>query len=296
MVIPSFLHKGAQVALAATARKVSSAELRPAIDLLTSWGLDVHLSSTLYCESHQFAGTDDERCRGLQQLLDNPEIRAIFCVRGGYGTIRFIDHLDFYLFKKYPKWVCGFSDVTALHLHLHRMAVCSIHSTIPVLFSTSSQASLETLQKLLFGEQVTVLAPVYHLNRSGKQSGQVIGGNLSLLVNSIGTSSDSSWEGKILVIEDVDEYLYHIDRMMNQLKRSGKLRNLAGLVVGQFTDMKDNTIAFGKTAYEIIADAVSEYTYPVGYHFPIGHSTDNQAFVCGKKMTLSVDQGAALLF
>jgi muramoyltetrapeptide carboxypeptidase len=289
MIIPSFLQPGDQIAIVATAGKITSAELTPALTILKKWKLDVLLSSTLYNSSHQMAGTDEERKKGLQEMLDHRTVKAILCARGGYGTTRFIDQLDFSLFKKYPKWICGFSDITALHLHLYQLGFQSIHGTMPILFSKNSSEALESLKNTLLGKINPLVVSSNPLNKKGKKSGELVGGNLSLLVHVIGTKSDVNMDGKILFIEDLDEYLYHLDRMMVQLKRAGKLKNLAGLVVGGMTQMKDNPLPFGKTIYEIIADAVKEYSYPVAYGFPIGHISDNRSVIHGRISTLEVN-------
>jgi muramoyltetrapeptide carboxypeptidase len=209
-------------------------------------------------------------------MLDNPEIQAIICARGGYGTSRIIDRIDFSGFLEKPKWIAGYSDITVLHCHLHRRGVQSIHSIMPLTFSqVETQASVDSLRRVLFGEAGQYQAPVHPLNREGEAGGVVIGGNLSLLVTIVGTPSDIDTAGKILFIEDVGEYYYHVDRMMIQLKRAGKLAGLAGLVVGGFSEMKDSPTPFGKPVYEII-------------DFPVGHEPVNMAMPCGRKAQLHV--------
>ncbi len=283
-----YLEKGDKVMILSTARKVAFPELLPAIEILKSWGLEVAFAQRLFHEENQFAGTDKERTADLQQAINDPEIKAIICARGGYGTARIIDRVDFTPLIKNSKWLCGFSDVTVTHNHLHSRGLCSIHSTMPLLFAKAERETLESLRKALFGEELNYTCNTHEFNRPGLANGQIVGGNLSLLVSMIGTPSDIDTRGKILFIEDLDEYLYHIDRMMLQLKRSGKLENLAGLIVGDMSDMKDNTIPFGKTAYEIIRDTVAEYQYPVCFHFPVGHENHNVAMVCGGDAELSV--------
>lgn len=287
MVRPPFLQPGDTLAIAATARKVDRQELEKVCEYLKQKGYSVVLSSNIYSEYHQFAGTDEERVKGLQELLDNPKIKAILIARGGYGTVRILDHLDFTTFKQYPKWICGFSDVTALHAHLFNLGFQSIHSTMPMLFSQSSKATEELLQ-LLSGQPITYNTPPHPLNRIGRAEGIMVGGNLSVLYSLCGSRSQIDYAGKILFLEDLDEYLYHIDRMLMQMKRAGFLKHLKGLIIGGFTDMKDNAVPFGKTAEEIIHDIVKEYDYPVCFNFPAGHIKDNSPFIHGRKIIMNV--------
>ncbi|MDJ1502171.1 LD-carboxypeptidase [Xanthocytophaga agilis] len=287
MIQPPYLQKGSKVALVSPAKTVSRESVLPAIDILKSWGLNIVIGKYAFAEHFQFAGTDRQRTKDLQRMLDAPEIEAIFCVRGGYGTTRIIDNLDFTRFQQYPKWVIGYSDITALHLHIHTLGIQSVHATMPLLFTRDSEQSIKSLKVALGLETAPTLNySSLTIKRKGTANGQLIGGNLSLLVSCIGTSSDVDTTGKILFLEDIDEYLYHIDRMMIQLKRAGKLRNLAGLIVGHFTAIKDNEKPFGKDVNEIIWDAVKEYTYPVCVGFPVGHEPENHALVCGKTVQL----------
>jgi muramoyltetrapeptide carboxypeptidase len=286
---PPFLKEGDAIGIAATARKVQFEEISPAIQMLKNKGFKVLTSSNLLLSHHQFAGTDEERLKGLQELLDNPDIKAILIARGGYGTVRILDKLDISAFKKYPKWICGFSDVTALLAHLNNVGFQSIHSTMPILFS-QSELSFNLLVDILKGKKITYQISTHPLNKFGEAQGDWIGGNLSVLYSLMGSVSQPDYSGKILFIEDIDEYLYHIDRMMMQMKRSGILKSINGLIVGGFTDMKDNTIPFGKTAEEIIYDAVKEYDYPVCFNFPSGHIKDNYPFIYGSKIKLIVSE------
>lgn len=300
MIQPPFLKPGDTIAIAATARKISIEELRPAIHLLESWGLKVFLPEQVLATNHQFAGTDDTRAFVFQQLLDNPDIKAIFCARGGYGTVRMIDKLDFTYFSSHPKWIIGYSDVTVLHSHIHsRLNIPTIHATMPINIVQDERLEVhtETLRKTIFGEQIIYSEPSHPLNRPGICHGQLVGGNLSILYSLCGSISSINTIGKILFIEDLDEYLYHIDRMMINLKRNGLLSNLAGLLVGRFTDMHDNAIPFGSTAEEIILDAVKEYDYPVAFNFPSGHNgAQNHALILGHLATMSVGRETELSF
>jgi len=261
-----------------------------AVKLLQSWGLEVVLGETLDADFHQFAGDDDLRARDLQRFIDDDNIKAIIAARGGYGTIRIIDKVDFSHFAQNPKWLVGFSDITVLHTHLFsNYGAQTIHGQMPVNIPDASARSLETLRKALFGEELSYQVPSHPLNRNGEASGILIGGNLSLLIAVSGSVSDPDYDGKILFIEDVGEYLYAIDRMMRNLKRAGKLKNLAGLIVGGFTDVKDNDIPFGQTVPEIIMEVVKEYDYPVCFDFPAGHIPDNCSLILGKNLFLSVN-------
>ena len=280
------LKKGDIVALAATARKVSAEEMAPAVERLRAWGLDVMVPEGLYAEEHQFAGSDEHRAALLQGLLDNPEVKAIFCCRGGYGTVRIVDRLDFNHFAKHPKWIVGYSDVTVLHSHLHTLEFPTIHGTMPINFGTAESAATESLRKVLFGEKVDIEWSSEG-GREGEAEGVMVGGNLSILYSLCGSRSQMDTREKILMIEDLDEYLYHIDRMMQCLKRAGMLEGLAGLVVGGMTDMHDNTIPFGHSAEEIVMEAVAEYDFPVAFGAPFGHLGDNNlAIPLGTKMRL----------
>jgi muramoyltetrapeptide carboxypeptidase len=300
MITPPYLKSGDSIGIVATARKINPQELEPAMKKFSEWGLRVVLGKNIYETCDQYAGNDEQRLHDLQQMLDDENIKAIIIARGGYGTVRIIDKIDFSKFIKNPKWIVGYSDVTVLHLHIHsNHGIETIHATMPLNFPLGGKDNnaLITLKKTLFGEKIEYQIEKNELNKIGKAEGIIIGGNLSLLYALAGTPSDINTSGKILFIEDLDEYLYHIDRMMLQLKRSGKLKNLAGLVVGGMTEMKDNSIPFGKTAYEIIAEAVAEYNYPVAFDFPAGHIEDNRALIMGRKIMLEVSwETTSLIF
>ena len=289
---PKKLKKGDSIAIVSTARKVSSKELAPAISFAKEMGLKVHLGNTIEAKENQYAGDDSLRAQDFQEVLDNPNIKAIWCARGGYGTVRIIDLLDFSNFMRHPKWIIGYSDITVLHSHINRLKIPTIHGQMCLEIEKKSKASRDTLQQALFGENPVIS---YSLDTSlpcrfGTARGSLVGGNLSVLYSILDSPSQIDWQGKVLFIEDLDEMLYHIDRMMQNLKRSGRLKNLAGLVVGGMSEMRDNTIGFGKTAPEIIFEAVQEYQYPVCFNFPAGHVQDNRALVFGKAVTLEVIQ------
>jgi muramoyltetrapeptide carboxypeptidase len=258
----------------------------------------VKLANGLFSESHQFAGTDEVRTKALQELLDDNTVQAIICARGGYGTVRIIDTLDFAAFSKHPKWLIGFSDITVLHTHIwQHYGIATIHAAMAFSFQPDriDEENATTLHAVLFGENSTYsFAPDPH-NRAGTAKATLLGGNLSVLYSTLGSPSDLDTKGCILFLEDLDEYLYHIDRMMMNMKRNGKLSNLAGLVIGGMNDMRDNTIPFGKTAHEIIAEHVAEYKYPVAFGFPAGHEKKNLALVFGTEYALEVKDNSCLL-
>jgi len=290
MIYPPYLKAGDTIGIIAPARKINPNELEFAIKWWEEKGFYVLMGKHLFDTHHQYAGTDKARLEDLQNMLDNSDIKAIFCARGGYGTLRIIDKLEFLSFNLEPKWICGFSDITVLHLHLNRVCeVASIHSTMPVSMNGNNLENLETLYKTLIGEEHFYRWHPHLLNRIGECSGQLTGGNLSLLYALSGSVSEIDTTNKILFIEDVDEYLYHIDRMMLQLKRAGKLANLAGLLVGSFTKMRDNDVAFGKTYEQIILEHCEEYNFPVAFGFPAGHDEQNIAMTFGANYRLTVE-------
>lgn len=291
MIRPSFLQAGDRVGVLAMASKVSYPSLEEGLRILREdWELEVVEGHTLYAHYNQFGGTDEERRQDLQQMLDDPSVKAIFSARGGYGSSKIIDTLRFQKFKKSPKWLVGFSDITAVHCHLHRLGFESLHATMPKLFGQEgAENALESLRKALWGEPLMYDVPAHSYNRNGKAAAAVVGGNLCLLAHLLGSRSEIDTRGKILFIEDVEEYYYNLDRMMVQLKRARKLDQLAGIVVGQFTDLKDNESAsFGKNHFEIISDYVQEFDYPVAFDFPVGHVADNRAMVVGRHALLEV--------
>ena len=301
MIRPDYLKTGDTVVIVSTARKVSKAEVKSAIDLLSSWGLNVQTGKNLFKYQNQFAGTDEERSADLQRAL-NSKAKAILFARGGYGTVRIIDSIDWKRFVKNPKWLIGFSDLTILHSHVHRHCnIQTLHGPMALNISNLSASCLNVYKETLFGSALRYSSSkqqphLEKLNRKGKAKGRLIGGNLSLIYSTLGSPSDVDTEGKILFLEDLDEYLYHIDRMMMNLKRNGKLKNLAGLIVGGMTEMKDNPIPFGKTAEEIIHDAVAEYSYPVVFGFPSGHIPNNYPLILGSEATLNVSDKMELTF
>lgn len=289
-ITPAFLKKGDKIAIVATARKNTDDNLKATLDLLHSWGLEAVIGNSIGLDLNQLAGTDQQRAADFQKQLDDPNIKAIWCVRGGYGTVRMVDLLDFTKFKQQPKWIIGFSDVTVLHNHLNTMGYKSIHGTMPVSIERTAAESIETLRTALFGEKLSYKIDPYPLNRYGKASGELVGGNLSILYSLFGSKSAIDCSNKILFIEDLDEYLYHIDRMMINLKRNGCLESIKGIIVGGMTKMKDNDIPWGKNANEIIQEITQNYNIPVLYNFPAGHVHDNRALIMGNKISMDVNE------
>lgn len=293
MITPKNLKKWDKIGIVAPARKIEMHEIETAISVFESWGLTVELGKNIFASDNQFAGTDKQRAEDLQNMLDNPEIKAVVCARGGYGTIRLLPFLDFSNFIRSSKWIVGYSDITALHAHLNQnLGAQSIHAIMPLNFpkDRSENESVKSLKRALFGEQISYKIRQHQFNRFGKAEGEIVGGNLSVLYSIAGTKYDIQTDNKILVLEDLDEYLYHIDRMMMNLKFSGKLQNLKALIVGGMSDMNDNNISFGKAAYEIIYDAIEEYHYPVCFNFPVGHIEQNLALRLGSQVKLEIGE------
>lgn len=295
MIKPKYLKSNDKISVVAPAGKINPSVIDFAKKKLESWGLTVVLGENLFNQHFQYAGTDEERLSDFQKALNDKSIKAILCARGGYGLIRIIDQLDFTKFKAKPKWIIGFSDITILHSFIHTNAgIETIHA--PMAAGLKNEASAEALKKALFGEGLNYELPTHSLSKKGLGNGEVVGGNLAILCSLIGSNSDIDTKGKILFIEDIGEYLYRLDRMMWTLKRAGKLDQLAGLIVGDFNDMKDNDDPFGKTAYRIIAEAVSAYDYPICFGFPAGHKKENKALIFGRQVSLSIDKKTTLNF
>lgn len=292
MKIPKPLKAGDKIGVVAPSRMIKPEDLAPALADLKAWGLEPVLGKHLYDVDRQFAGTDAARASDFQSMVEDPSIRAIFCARGGYGALRIVDDLDFRVLKKDPKWIIGFSDATTFVVEAFNNGVASLHAPMGISWNgaTGDERSRDYLREMLFGERpvFSTVPESAELSRPGLAKGPVIGGNLSMLSQLIGTPSDFDTKGCILFLEDLDEYLYHIDRMVVHLKRSGKFDRLAGLVVGGFTDMHDNSTPFGKSAHEIIAEAVSDKEYPLCFGFPVGHSPRNFPMVHGGEASLRV--------
>lgn len=295
---PPPIKPGDKIRIVSPAGKVAEKYVLPAVEWLTLQGYKVELGKHVFDTHFQFAGTDAERLEDLQTALDDPETAAIICSRGGYGTVRIIDKLDFSRFRKKPKWLAGFSDITILHAVINKLGIATIHGAMPRFFfddNGQSNENLDSLMQLLKGNPVEYKIETQPENRTGSCTAGIVGGNLSIMVSLLGTKYEIDTRGKILFIEDIDEYLYHTDRMIHQLKLAGKFEKLAGLVVGDFTDVKDNESPFGKTVHEIIAEAVVDYNYPVCYGFPAGHDKKNLALAFEMNWKLEVSEQKVML-
>lgn len=297
--IPPYLQKGDTIGITCPAGFMAYERIEVCVKTLAKWGYKVKVGKTLYSQSENyFSGTDEERLADFQQMLDDDSVNAILCGRGGYGTGRIIEKINFSKFKKKPKWIIGFSDITILHTHIFsNYNTATLHAPMAGAFADPGpdSKSIQTLKAAIKGKAAKYSIPSSPYNKTGEASGALIGGNLALLAHVVGTSSDLNTRNKILFIEDTGEYLYNIDRMLYQLKLNGKLKHLAGLVIGGFTDMKDTQRPFGKTIHELIADIVKEYNYPVCFDFPVSHGDDNYALKNGVKWTLKITRKKSLL-
>ena len=296
MTIPPYLQKGDTIGLVCPAGFMPLEKIQSAIDTLQAWGFKVKPGRTLGGGStNYFSAPDEERLNDLQEMMDDKDVKAVMCARGGYGTGRIIDTLQFKKFRKHPKWVIGFSDITVLHSHLFsNYKIASLHAPMAAAFNDGPNTNAEdqyvqSLYLALVGTAASYKCESHDFNKQGTAEGRLVGGNLALLAHLIGTPSDINTKNKILFIEDIGEYIYNVDRMMYQLKRSGKLKKLAGLIVGKFSDMKDTDRPFGQTAEEVISDAVKEYDYPVCFNFPVSHEKENYALKVGVKYRLGVE-------
>lgn len=302
--IPPYLKSGDTIGVTSPAGYITQEQIQPSVSQMQSWGFTVKVGNTIGKRDFTYGGTDEERLADFQQMLDDPTIKAIMCARGGYGFVRIIDKLDFSLFKRKPKWIIGFSDITVLHCHLAKnYGIASIHSkmcnSFPDDWSKAEPIQIETILSIkdaLIGEQMGYTAPININNKQGKVDGILVGGNLSIIETLAGSDSDLDTKDKILFIEDTGEYLYSIDRMLWNLKRSGKLKNLRGLIIGGFKVKPDDVgEEFGKTIYDIVLEKVKEYHYPVAFDFPVGHQRNNFALKCGLNHTFIVNEAGSTL-
>ncbi|HKJ41786.1 MAG TPA: LD-carboxypeptidase [Sunxiuqinia sp.] len=297
MFKPPFLHPDDRIRIVSPSGKVKEEKAGPGIELLRQAGYEVVLGNHVFDNHFQFAGTDEQRLDDLQRAMDDPDCKAIICARGGFGAVRIVEQLDLSAFRKNPKWLVGFSDITLLHARIQHEGFCSIHGAMPGFYLHDGEASesFTSLLNVLQGDSFHVDVPAHEFNRNGQVTGELVGGNLSIVYSLLGTRYDLEMDGKILFIEDLSEYLYYLDRMMHSLKLSGKLKKLKGLVVGGFTEMKDNDSPFGQSALEIIRNVVKEFDFPVCYDFPAGHLDRNLPLVFGAEYSLQVsDQKTSL--
>ena len=303
-LIPSYLKKNDTIGITSPAGYVTLEELQPAVQLMQSWGYQVKIGETIGKKDYTFGGTDEERAGDFQQMLDDRNIKAIMCARGGYGAVRIIDKLKWNKFKTNPKWIIGFSDITVFHSHLNKNAgIASIHSkmcnSFPGDWSKAEPVQVETIlsiQKALGGDRMEYRCDFNERNRPGTTTGVLVGGNLKTLESLAASGSDINTSGKILFVEDTGEYMYSIDRMFWNLKRSGKLSNLKGLIVGGFkVKIDEGDDEFGRTLQDVVLEKTREYNYPVCFDFPVGHQKNNFALKCGIKHRLEVQRPQCIL-
>jgi len=296
---PPYLKKGDTIGLVCPAGYMPVERVSECVRVLNEdWGFTTKVGNTIGKQFNYFSGTDEERLADIQKMLDDEEVKAVLCARGGYGLSRIIDQIDFSLFKKHPKWIIGFSDITILHSHIYRnYNISTLHAPMANAFNEEGYKNeyVQSLRNALEGKKIKYKTASHEFNKKGEGIGELVGGNLSLLVHLIETDSDIKTKGRILFLEDVGEYLYNIDRLMRQLKRSGKLDKLAGLIIGGFTDSKDTERPFGQTAYEIIREVIKEYDYPVCYGFPVSHGKENYALKIGAGYKLKITKSKVVL-
>jgi muramoyltetrapeptide carboxypeptidase len=293
LITPPYLQKGDTIAIVAPAGILNGRQesIQKAKRLMEGWGLCVVLGDNLYSNGHHFAGTDSQRTADFQKALDNPNIKAIWAARGGYGSVRILDKLNYKKFKKHPKWIIGYSDITAFHNHIHNLGVETIHGMMATSLEQKPEQIIKTIssfKKALFGEALSYNIISSKYNKKGIAEGQVVGGNLSILASMLGSKSQLDTKGKILFIEEIGEYKYSVDRMLQSLKRAGYFKNVNGLIFGDFSSMKSNSTKWGSSIEQLILNVVPK-NIPVMFNFPAGHKADNRALIFGRKAKLSVD-------
>lgn len=287
-VLPQFLQVGDLVAIVSPSGPIDNSYIEKAKSILENWGLRVWIAPHVCAKHGVFAGSDEERCADMQAALDNSEIRAIFCSRGGYGAIRIAEKLNYTHFLQNPKWIIGFSDITVFHSKMNTLNVASIHGAMPKNFESIHAQSLQSLQSLIFGKQKTIEWQANNYNKIGSAQGKLVGGNLSVLYSIRGVSLEYNYRNAILFIEDLNEYVYHIDRMVQNFKLSGILSGLSGLIVGGMSDMKQGVDNYGTSIESLILEASKEYHFPIAFNFPSGHGAENEAFILGEEYSFSV--------
>jgi muramoyltetrapeptide carboxypeptidase len=297
LIIPPYLNRGDSIGIVAPARSITENEIGVFVGKMKELGIDTVLGKYLFGKQDQYSGTIEERLSDLHDMLINPAVKAVFAARGGYGSAQLLPGLDIELLRQHPTWLVGFSDMTAIHCAVNK-SVASIHGVMPYSFAMDNpqdEWSFESMRQVLFGDELDYHHPGHSLNFPGEVKGMLTGGNLSVLYSLAGTPYEPNYEGKILFLEDLDEYLYHIDRMILNFELRGVFELIAGLVVGDYSDMHDNTVPFGKKAYDIIADRAHKYKVPCMFGFPAGHQKSNQALIFGRQATLSVKSGESSL-
>jgi muramoyltetrapeptide carboxypeptidase len=290
-IIPPYLKKGDTIGIVCPAGYMPFEKAETCMDVLKTWGYKVKVGKTLGNQFNYFSGTDQERLNDLQEMLDDDTVKAILCGRGGYGTGRIIDRVNFRKFRRNPKWIVGYSDITVLHSHLYsRFNIASIHAPMAAAFNDEEHKNeyVQSVRKALAGKKAIYKCAVHDYNKTGEAKGELVGGNLSLIAHLIGTPSDINTRGKILFLEDIGEYLYNVDRMMYQLLRSGKLNNVAALVIGGFSEIKETTVPYGRHILDILNDIVKPFNFPVCFNFPVSHEKENYALKVGVEYTLKV--------
>jgi len=299
IITPPYLKPGDTIGIVCPAGYTNPDKIQTCINTLQEWGYSVKIGKTVGGNSsNYFSGTDEERLDDLQQMLDDDTVHAILCARGGYGTGRIVEQISFKKFKQHPKWIIGYSDITVLHSHIYsNYNISTLHAPMASAFNDEGYKNefVLSLKNVLEGKKIKYEIPVHEFNKKGEAVGELVGGNLSLIAHLTGSSSDIKTKGRILFLEDVGEYLYNIDRMFYQLKRSGKLEKLAGLIIGGFSELKDTERPFGKTVHEIINDVIKEYDYPVCFGFPVSHEKENYALKVGAGYKLKVGKNKVVL-
>lgn len=293
IITPPYLKAGDTVAIVAPSGilKNRNKEVNQAIALLKSWNLNVVVGEHVFSKANHFAGTDAQRASDLQKAMDDPKIKAIWCARGGYGTVRVIDHLDYTKFKTNPKWLIGYSDITALHNDIHNIGIESIHAMMCTSMTddlSEIKETIATFKKAIFGKSLSYTIKSNGKNKLGSAAGGLVGGNLTLLHTMLGSRSSIDTDGKILFFEEIGEYKYHIDRMLQSLKRAGYFENLNGVIVGDMSKLRKNTTPWGKSIEQLILDIFSDYGIPILFDFPAGHEDDNRALIMGRTVQLTV--------
>ncbi|MCG1035167.1 S66 peptidase family protein [Polaribacter sargassicola] len=302
LITPPYLKTGDSIAILAPAGILKNRQetIFKAKELAESWGLKVVLGKHIFNQNSHFAGTDAERTADFQKALDNPNIKAIWSGRGGYGSVRVLDKLAYTTFLKHPKWIIGYSDITAFHSHVHNLGVETMHAMMGTSVEDKPELIVETIasfKKAIFGKKLAYTIPSSNYNRKGEAFGQLVGGNLALLASMLGSESETNTAGKILFIEEIGEYKYSIDRMLQSLKRAGYFNNCTGLIIGDISKIKTNTTKWGRTIEELVLDVVKEYKFPVMFNFPAGHESDNRALILGRNVTLKIDnQNSTVVF
>ncbi len=299
LIQPPYLQKGDTVMIIAPAGIMKDTlKVEAGMELLKEWGLNVKLGKYLYEQNFHFAGTDAQRAEDFQNAIDDPTVKAIWCARGGYGSVRVVDTIDFSNFKQHPKWLIGFSDITVFHNEINNLGIETMHALMPITYKPENKEqkkAQKSLKKALFGKKITYRVSDSDFNKEGEATGQVVGGNLSILYSLLGSKSSINVDSKILFIEDIGEYVYHIDRMLINLKRNGYFDNCKGLIVGGISDIRENNTPFGKTAEEVILDVVKEFDFPVSFDFPAGHIRDNRTLILGRTITLKVKDNKTIV-